>query len=56
VDSTLRWAEEIFEMLAIQTYFAGLLVFYTTQVRESPRKKADSEVHYQEDNTLRMEI
>jgi hypothetical protein len=27
----LYWAEEIFEMLAVQTYLAGLLVFYLTQ-------------------------
>jgi len=27
----LYWAEEAFEMLGVQTYFAGLLVFYTTQ-------------------------
>jgi hypothetical protein len=27
----LYWAEEAFEMLAVQTYFAGLMVFYMTQ-------------------------
>ena len=28
---TLYWVEEAFEMLAVQTYFAGLMVFYMTQ-------------------------
>jgi hypothetical protein len=32
--NTLRWMEEAFEMLGVQTYFAGLLVFYTTQAGE----------------------
>jgi hypothetical protein len=30
IDS-LYWAEEAFEMLGVETYLAGLLVFYTTQ-------------------------
>jgi hypothetical protein len=37
MDSTLYWAEEIFEMLAIQTYFAGLMVFYTTRAQSAPK-------------------
>ena len=32
-DDVSYWAEEIFEMLAIQTYFAGLIVFYMTQAQ-----------------------
>ena len=32
-DEVSHWAEEIFEMLAIQTYFAGLIVFYMTQAQ-----------------------
>jgi hypothetical protein len=32
--NNLYWAEEAFEMLGVQTYFAGLLVFYTTQAGE----------------------
>lgn len=34
-DDVSHWAEEIFEMLAIQTYFAGLIVFYMTQAQTS---------------------
>ncbi|TDJ44036.1 MAG: hypothetical protein E2O50_03700 [Gammaproteobacteria bacterium] len=45
MDITLYWAEEIFEMLAIQTYFAGLILFHTTQAQTTPQEYAGSEVH-----------
>ncbi len=35
----LYWAEEAFEMLAVQTYFAGLLIFYTTQAHLTSQEK-----------------
>jgi hypothetical protein len=43
MDITLYWAEEIFEMLAIQTYFAGLMLFHTTQAQISPQEDTDRE-------------
>jgi hypothetical protein len=41
-NSTLYLAEEVFEMLAVQTYFSGLLVFYTTQIHTSLAEDTNS--------------
>jgi hypothetical protein len=44
-DSTLYLAEEVFEMLAIQTYFSGLLVFYITQAQNPLGEDTNSLMH-----------
>ena len=47
IDS-LYWAEEAFEILAVQTYFAGLAVFYTTQAHLSLQTDAREPEHADE--------